>query len=54
MGNTDSSYIEDKLGNPFYATDKSEGEIGSILGEFKLVSTYEDELFSRCSVIEHK
>lgn len=54
MGNSGSSYIEEELGNPFYAADKLESEAGKVLNEFKLVSTYQDELFQKCSVIEHK
>ena len=52
MGN--SSYIEEKVGNPFYATNSQDSEAVEILSEFKLISTYEDDLFQKCSVIEHK
>lgn len=49
MGN--SSYVEDKLGNPFFAANSQDSEAGQILSEFKLVSTYQDDLFQKCSVI---
>jgi hypothetical protein len=49
MGNTQES------SNPFYATSGSkDSELAQLLTEFSFVSLYEDELFGRCSVIEHK
>ena len=50
MGNGSSS-----SSNPFYATSGTkESELTQLLTEFSFVSVYEDELFGRCSVIEHK
>ncbi len=41
--------------NPFYASEGGkESELGQLLQEFSFVSIYEDELFGRCSVIEHR
>lgn len=54
MGNSHNSYIEQALGNPFFAAEKKDSEAAKILSEFKFVSTYHDELFQKCSVIEHK
>lgn len=47
-GSSDSS-------NPFYVVDANgDSELGKLLKEFSFVSVYEDDLFGRCSVIEHK
>lgn len=54
MGNSNHSYIEETLGNPFFAADKKDEQAAKILSEFKFVSSYQDELFQKCSVIEHK
>ena len=49
MGNSQDS------NNPFYATSGGkDSELTQLLSEFSFVSIYEDELFGRCSVIEHK
>jgi len=41
--------------NPFYASDGAkDSELAQLLEEFSFVSVYEDELFGRCSIIEHK
>jgi hypothetical protein len=47
--------LQNKLGNPFFASNSSsDQEINTILSEFALLSTYQDELFKRCSIIKHK
>jgi hypothetical protein len=49
MGSASSS------SNPFYASDGGkDSELAQLLEEFSFVSVYEDELFGRCSIIEHK
>lgn len=42
MGSSSSSYIEESLGNPFFAADKKDSEAAKILNEFKFVSSYHD------------
>lgn len=51
MGNSNSNDST----NPFYASEGGkDSELTQLLQEFTFVSVYEDELFNRCSVIEHK
>jgi len=51
MGNSSSN----DSSNPFYASEGGkDSELTQLLQEFTFVSVYEDELFNRCSVIEHK
>ena len=51
MGNSGSN----DTGNPFYASEGGkDSEMTQLLQEFTFVSVYEDELFNRCSVIEHR
>lgn len=52
MGSSGSS---ESSSNPFYAPEGGkDSELTQLLQEFAFVSIYEDELFGRCSVIEHK